>query len=58
MAHVGFEVLTAAVINNCIFWDIKPRSPMKVNGCFQVTCPLHLQVRISQVSNQYEANNK
>jgi hypothetical protein len=27
-----FEVLTAAVMNNSLFWDITPCGPLKVNG--------------------------
>jgi hypothetical protein len=30
-AYVGFEVLTAVVMNNSIFWDITPCSPLKFN---------------------------
>jgi hypothetical protein len=29
--NVGFEVLTAVVMKSSIFWDIMPRSPLKVN---------------------------
>jgi hypothetical protein len=31
---VGFEVLTAAVMKSCIFWDIAPCSPLDVNRRF------------------------
>jgi hypothetical protein len=27
----GFEVLVAVVMESCSFWDIMPRSPLKVN---------------------------
>jgi hypothetical protein len=30
--NLGFEVLTAAVIKNSVFWDIKPPIPLKVNN--------------------------
>jgi hypothetical protein len=31
---VGFEVLTAVVMKNTIFWDITSCSTLKVNRCF------------------------
>jgi hypothetical protein len=31
---VGFEVLTVVVMKSTIFWDIMPRSPLKVNWRF------------------------
>jgi hypothetical protein len=31
-APVGFEVLTAVVMKSTIFWDIKPCSPLTLNG--------------------------
>jgi hypothetical protein len=56
---VGYEVLTAVVIKNYIFWDITPCSLLKVNRCFGGTCRLHLQRRkISQPRNQHEASSK
>jgi hypothetical protein len=30
-AFVGYEVLTAVVMNSSVFWDITPCSPLKVN---------------------------
>jgi hypothetical protein len=55
-AHEGFAVLTALVIKSCIFWDITPCSPLKVNLRFGVTCRLHLQgQRISRARNQCES---
>jgi hypothetical protein len=36
---VGFEVLTALVTKSAIFWDITPRSPLKVNRRFGGTSP-------------------
>jgi hypothetical protein len=54
---VGFEVLTAAVMNNSIFWDIPSRSSLKINRRFGGTCRLYLQGRkISHVRNQHEAS--
>jgi hypothetical protein len=51
------KVLTAVIMNGYIFWNITPRSPLKVNGCFGVTRRLHLQSRrIRQESNQHEAS--
>jgi hypothetical protein len=37
--YVGFEVLTAVVMKNTIFWDITPCSPLKVNRRFGGTLP-------------------
>jgi hypothetical protein len=34
VAYVGFEVLTAVVMNSSVFWDIMPCSPLKVNRRF------------------------
>jgi hypothetical protein len=51
--YVGLEVLTAVAMKSSIFWDITPRSPLKVNNRFGRTCRLHLQDRrISQARNQ------
>jgi hypothetical protein len=53
--NVEFEVLTAVVMRSSIFWDITPRSPLKVNRRFGGTC-LHLQGRrIRQARNQPES---
>jgi hypothetical protein len=41
-------------MNSTIFWDIMPRSPLKVNRRFGGTYRLHLQRRISRVRNQLE----
>jgi hypothetical protein len=41
---VVFEVLTAVVMESSIFRDITPRSPLKVNRCFEGICCLPLQV--------------
>jgi hypothetical protein len=40
---VGFEVITAVVMNISIFWDITPCSPLRVNQRFGGTFRLHLQ---------------
>jgi hypothetical protein len=56
---VGFEVLTAVVMKSSIFWDITPRSPLRVNRHFGGTCRLQFQVRrISHARNQREAGSK
>jgi hypothetical protein len=34
---VGYEVITAVVMDSSIFWDITTRNPLKVNRCFGVT---------------------
>jgi hypothetical protein len=36
-------VLAAVVMKGSIFWDITPRSPLKVNRCFGGTFRLHFQ---------------
>jgi hypothetical protein len=42
--HVGvFEVLTAVVMKSSVFWDITPRSPLKVNRRFGEAYRLHIQ---------------
>jgi hypothetical protein len=38
-----FEVLTGVIMKSSIFWDITPRSLIKVNWCFRGTCHLHPQ---------------
>jgi hypothetical protein len=42
--YVGFEVLTAVVMKNTIFWDITPCSPLSVNR-FGGIYRLHLPCR-------------
>jgi hypothetical protein len=44
---IGFEVLTAVVVESSIFWDITPCSQLKVNQRFGRTYRLHLQGRRS-----------
>jgi hypothetical protein len=52
--NVGFEVLKSSV-----FWDITPRSLLKVNRRFEVTCRLHFQGRkIGEARKQHEAGRK
>jgi hypothetical protein len=31
ICYTGFEVLTAVVVTSCVFWGIKPCSPLQVN---------------------------
>jgi hypothetical protein len=51
--RVGFEVLTAVVMNVAIVWDIAPCSPY-VNRRFEEAYHLHLQGRKSaQARNQH-----
>jgi hypothetical protein len=40
--YARLEVLTAVVLNNTIFWDITPCSPLKVNRSFGGTYLLHI----------------
>jgi hypothetical protein len=50
---VGFEVLTAIVMESTIFWDIPPCSLLKVNWRFGEICPFNLLGRrISEARNQ------
>jgi hypothetical protein len=49
MDYVGFEVLTA------VFWDIIPRSLLKVNRRFGGAYRLHLQGRIRRARYQHES---
>jgi hypothetical protein len=47
--YIIFEVLTAVVMKSCIYWDITPCSPLKVNRRYGGIFRLHLQGwRISQ----------
>jgi hypothetical protein len=43
--NVGFEILTAVIMTSSVFWDIMPRSALKVNLRFGRTGSLHLQDR-------------
>jgi hypothetical protein len=38
IADIGYDVLTAVVMKSYIFWDITPRSPLKVNQYFHTIC--------------------
>jgi hypothetical protein len=40
--YVIFEVLTAVVTKNSVFWEIMLCSPLKANGRFGETCCLSL----------------
>jgi hypothetical protein len=40
---VGFDILTAVVATSCLFYDIKPCSPLKVKRRFGGTCRLILR---------------
>jgi hypothetical protein len=53
--NVRFEDLIAVVMNNTIFWNITPCSPLKVNRRFGRTYHLHLQGWISRVRYQRES---
>jgi hypothetical protein len=43
VGHVGYEILTAVVMKNALFWDIMSCSPLKVNRRSGWICGLHLQ---------------
>jgi hypothetical protein len=52
-----FEVLKAVVMKNAVFWDMTPRSPLKVNRRFGGKYRLHLHDGIiSPERNQSEEN--
>jgi hypothetical protein len=42
---VGYEVFTAVVMKNTIFWDITSRNLLKVNRHFGGTYRLHFEGR-------------
>jgi hypothetical protein len=44
-----FDVLTAAVMESTVIWDITPCSPLKVNRRFGRTYRLHVHSRTSRV---------
>jgi hypothetical protein len=49
----------AGNLKSYTFWDIKPCSPLKVNGRLGGTCRYHLHGRsISQARNHHEAGSK
>jgi hypothetical protein len=53
---VGSEVLIAVIMRSSIFWDVTPRSTLKVNRRFGGTYLLRLQGRrIRQARNQRES---
>jgi hypothetical protein len=50
---VGFEILTAVIMKNSVFWNITPCSPLKVNRRFGGTCRLSIQcLKIIQARNR------
>jgi hypothetical protein len=52
ISYVGFEVLTAEIMNNSLFWDIPPCSRLEVNRRFGRTYCIHLlRQRITQARN-------
>jgi hypothetical protein len=56
VSNVGFEVLASTVKKITVFWDITPRSPLKVNRRFGGTYRFHLQSRrMSRERNQHES---
>jgi hypothetical protein len=62
IAHVdsiGFEALTAALMNSYIFFDIAPCRPLKFTRRFEWTYLFHLQGRrINKGGNHYEVRRK
>jgi hypothetical protein len=50
------EVLTAVIMEICVFWAIAMYGPLNVNQCFRGTCHIHLQgKKNSQTKDQHEA---
>jgi hypothetical protein len=59
MQEAWFQVLTAVVVKNSVFWDITPCSLLKVSRRFGRTYGFHLQNwRVSQARNRHEADSK
>lgn len=53
---VGFEVLTVVIMKSTVFWNVTPRSMLKVSRCFWGTYRLLLQgQRISRARKQHSA---
>jgi hypothetical protein len=56
--YAGFQFLTTVVIKSSVFWDVTPRSPLKVKRRFGGTHPLHLKGRrIRQARHQRESSS-
>jgi hypothetical protein len=54
--YIEFQVLTAVVMKNTIFWGMTPCSPLSANRRFGRTYRFHLQgQRISQARNRRES---
>jgi hypothetical protein len=51
----GFEVFTAVVMKNIIFWDMTPYSPLSFHRWFEGTYRLHLQGRRNKFSKNQQA---
>jgi hypothetical protein len=43
--RAGFEILTAVVMKNPLFWDIMPCSPLKINRGLRDIFSFHLEGR-------------
>jgi hypothetical protein len=50
--YLGFEVVTAVVMNDTIFWYITPCGLLSVDRSFGGTYRLHLQGRKNEVSKK------
>jgi hypothetical protein len=55
-ACVGFEVLTAFVMESTFFWDVTPCSALSVNRRFVGTYRLHIQWRWRRCSSETPVN--
>jgi hypothetical protein len=61
--HVEFEVLTAVVVKNTVFWDITPSSPLKVNrrfggtSCLPSKIPAWKQSNFQRITRSYIPEN-
>jgi hypothetical protein len=52
--YVGFEVFTAVVMKNIIFWDMMPCSPSNFNRRFGGTYCLHIQGQRNKFSKNQQ----
>jgi hypothetical protein len=57
--YVGFEALTAVVMESTIFSDITPCSPLSVNRCFGETCASIFMVeKLAEQETSVKASGK
>jgi hypothetical protein len=49
---VGFKVITTVFMKSCIFWNMTPCSPLRVNRRFRATCRLLHGHTVNHARNQ------